>query len=187
MEVDTKYNSSLLGRTFNTNEEGNDEGSLDVNNSKKDVSQIKFENEEENIEKTSFTKSTSKAANTGKKGGYELAKKAAAMTAVALAIVAFVAGTVGLLVYIQQLQLGLASVGTMSQATGLYTMLGGYGITLITGLLLLVAKCVQARKHKGEGEELEVSAPKRHCVTKESFKNMFCCNKRKSDSLVEIK
>ena len=75
--------------------------------------------------------------------------KGAKAVAVAVAIVSLIAGVIGLLVYLGQLQIGLTNVGSMTQSIGLYTMLGGFGATFITTLLMSVACCLSRAKVKG--------------------------------------
>lgn len=70
--------------------------------------------------------------------------------AIALIIIAFIVGTAGLLVYLNKLLIGLQHVGTMSQTAGFYTMLGGYTLAFVTGVLLILKAWIEnsrAKKH----------------------------------------
>jgi len=75
--------------------------------------------------------------------------------AIALAITGVVAGLTGLLVCIGQVQIGLAGVGAMSAATGLYTLLAGFGVTFISTILLTVVGIVNRSQAKKEGVNLQ--------------------------------
>ena len=74
------------------------------------------------------------------------------IAAVILAIIGIVAGVIGLLVYLDTLAIGLTNIGSMSSTTGLYVMLGGFGVTFITGILLGVACIVQRAKEKNPAD-----------------------------------
>jgi hypothetical protein len=91
---------------------------------------------------------------------------------VALAILGAVVGVVGVLSYLGQLQLGLAGVGAMSATTGLYVMLGGFGLTLVTGILLTVSCVIQRARAKKE-HEINVDADPKpaSCFSKLCGKN----------------
>lgn len=77
--------------------------------------------------------------------------KGAQMVAIAVAILGILVGTVGLLVYLGQMQIGLTNVGMMTSEIALYTMLGGYGATFIALALLSVACCLGGPKGAGDG------------------------------------
>lgn len=53
-----------------------------------------------------------------------------------------IAGTAGLLVYLNKLSVGLQGIGSMTTSTGFYTMLGGYGLLAISVLLIGVQSCI---------------------------------------------
>lgn len=78
---------------------------------------------------------------------------------VAVAIAGIFAGVVGLLVYLDILQISLTHVGTMSQAVGLYTTLGGFGAAALSVLLLGVAEGMSCAKEKGEKHQPLVRDP----------------------------
>jgi len=73
-------------------------------------------------------------------------------TGVAFAILGLIVGLIGTLVYVGLLQVALTGIGTMSMATGLYTLLAGFGVTFITGILLTVACVLSRAKAAKEGE-----------------------------------
>src|ERR1700722_4283568 len=60
-------------------------------------------------------------------------------TGVALVVIGVAAGVIGLLVCLGVLQIGLTNV-MMSLETGLYLAIAGFGIALMTAVLLVVAR-----------------------------------------------
>ncbi len=90
--------------------------------------------------------------------------KGAKAVLVAVAIAGIFAGVVGLLVYLDILQISLTNVGTMSQSLGLYTMLSGFGAAVLTTLLLGVAQCMNCAKETGTKHksvtDIELTDPK---------------------------
>ncbi|NGX60953.1 MAG: hypothetical protein K940chlam9_00428 [Chlamydiae bacterium] len=78
------------------------------------------------------------------------AKSAAYWIGVAFAVTAAAIGTIGLLTYLGQMNIGLTAVGQMSSTIGLYTMIGGYGAAFLTGILLGVSKCVGGKSQNNQ-------------------------------------
>lgn len=76
------------------------------------------------------------------------------LAAVAFAVFSLVVGTIGLLVLVGQLQIGLRAVGMMSNSTALYTMLTGYGFGLIITSLLLTSLVTKPKPKNDQLEEL---------------------------------
>jgi hypothetical protein len=74
---------------------------------------------------------------------------------IAVAVVALAVGIIGLLSYIGVLQLGLKGVGTISSITGLYTMLAGFGASLIISILLGVSCLLPGKSKKKETSPTE--------------------------------
>lgn len=86
--------------------------------------------------------------------GCSRTEKGFASAAVAFAVFTLVVGVIGLLVYLNILQLGLQNVGTMSSDLGLYTMLAGFGASFIAGVLLTVGCSSKYSKPKENANEV---------------------------------
>lgn len=97
-----------------------------------------------------WTQTTTTASETMKEQPGCDPTKGAKAVGVAVAIAGIFAGVVGLLVYLGILHISLTNVGTMSQAIGLYTLLGGFGATVVSSLVLGVAECMNCAQENGK-------------------------------------
>lgn len=71
------------------------------------------------------------------------------MLALTIVIGSLIVGTTGLLTYLGKLGITWQGVGTISQQIGLYMMLGGYGLTAILTILLVIRCCMNSARENG--------------------------------------